>query len=210
MYEICHHPSDPTLVAHAAGRLSPAAATVVRLHLELCATCRAAMREAEAIGGALLACLPAEPLGPEALARAMRRIDAADAAGRMGPPVPAAPPLTREVLAAQRLRWLAPGVRHCVVLDGTGGEVLRLLRVRPGTALPQHGHHGTELTLVLEGAFRDVAGHYRAGDVLEVDEETRHMPAAEGPTDCFCLLATQGRLRFDALLPRIFGLLVRL
>ncbi|MBL6081381.1 cupin domain-containing protein [Belnapia sp. T18] len=62
-----------------------------------------------------------------------------------------------------RLRRLAPGIRHAVLLRGPDGETLRLLRIKPGTALPRHSHRGTELTLVLKGAFADETGHYGPG-----------------------------------------------
>ena len=70
-----------------------------------------------------------------------------------------------------RLRWLAPGVRHAVLLRGRTEGTLRLLRVRPGTALPRHAHRGTELTLVLEGAFADETGRHGPYDLVEVEGE---------------------------------------
>ena len=109
-----------------------------------------------------------------------------------------------------RLRWLAPGLRHAVLLRGPESGTLRLLRVAPGTALPRHSHRGTELTLVLAGAFAEETGRYGPGDLAEVGEAVSHRPMAEGPEDCVCLVATQGRLRFGALLGRIFGALARI
>ena len=108
-----------------------------------------------------------------------------------------------------RLRWLAPGLRHAVLLRGPASGTLRLLRVAPGTALPRHSHRGGELTLLLAGAFADETGRYGPGDLAEIGEEVSHQPKAEGPEDCVCLVATQGRLRFGALLGRIFGALAR-
>ena len=75
---------------------------------------------------------------------------------------------------------------------GRGGGTLRLLRVRPGAAIPRHAHRGAELTLVLEGAFADETGRYGPGDLAEAEAEVSHRPVAEGPADCVCLVAAEG------------------
>ena len=212
---IRRHPSEAMLVAHAAGTLWTAARPVVQGHLDLCEHCRAVFRFAEAVGGALLDELPPAPLSPDALQRVAGRLG-----GRAGAPVqPAASPAPAAVAeeAAMsplgrrdaRLRWLAPGVRHAVLLRGPTEGTLRLLRVRPGTALPRHAHRGTELTLVLEGAFSDETGRHGPGDLAEVEGEESHRPVAEGTADCVCLVATEGRLRFGGLLGALFGAVAR-
>jgi putative transcriptional regulator len=225
-----HHPREATLVAHAAGILGPTAGLVVDAHLARCAGCRATLRLAMELGGALLAGLPATPLAPDAWERVMERIDeqaraapgdegggtAGEPAAARTPPAAAAavelPAALRGLLRSARLRWLAPGVRHAVLLRerGGGGGTLRLLRVRPGTALPRHGHRGAELTCVLEGAFSDEEGRYGPGDLAEAGEDTTHRPIAEGLADCVCLVATEGRLRFGGPLGALFGAVTRL
>ena len=200
-------------MAHAAGTLWAAAKPVVQGHLDICGHCRAAFGLAEAVGGALLDELPPTPLSPDALRRVTERLG-----GRAGAPAqPAAFPAPAAVaeeaatsplagLSGVRLRWLAPGVRHAVLLRGgpTDGT-LRLLRVRPGTALPRHAHRGAELTLVLEGAFSDETGRHGPGDLVEVEGEESHRPVAEEAGDCVGLVATEGRLRFGGLFGTVFG-----
>jgi putative transcriptional regulator len=224
---IRHHPSAATLVAHAAGTLWAAAGPVVAAHLARCPDCRAEVELAEAVGGLLLEALPPAPLAPDALARAMERLDDAPgpaagkgardpapgawapAPGGAAAEDPVAATLRGLGLPVPRLRWLAPGVRHAVLLRGGpgpgGGGTLRLLRVRPGAAVPRHAHRGAELTLVLEGAFADEAGRYGPGDLAEAEAEVSHRPVAEGPADCVCLVAAQGLPRFGGLLGRLFG-----
>ena len=213
---IRRHPSEATLVAHAAGTLWVAARPVVQGHLDLCAHCRAAFALAEAVGGALLDELPPTPLAPDALRRVSERLGAE--AGVPAQPAPPREPTTVGTPPAElphgwrdlRLRWLAPGVRHAVLLRGGPADgTLRLLRVRPGTALPRHAHRGTELTLVLEGAFRDEMGLHGPGDLAEVEGEESHRPVAEGTADCVCLIATEGRLRFGGPLGALFGAVAR-
>jgi putative transcriptional regulator len=212
---IRRHPSEATLVAHAAGTLWVAAKPVVQGHLDLCEHCRVAFGLAEAVGGALLDELPPAPLSLDALRRVTERLG-----GRAGTPAqPAASPDPAAVveqaatpspgLRDARLRWLVPGVRHAVLLRGPTEGTLRMLRVRPGTALPRHAHRGTELTLVLEGAFSDETGRHGPGDLVEVEGEESHRPVAEGTADCVCLIATEGRLRFGGLLGALFGAVAR-
>ena len=69
--------------------------------------------------------------------------------------------------------------------------------------MPDHGHRGMELTLVLQGAFRDETDRFGPGDVEIADESLDHTPVAEAGVDCICLAATDARLRFNALIPRL-------
>ena len=83
------------------------------------------------------------------------------------------------------------------------------MRWIPGGAdVPDHGHEGLEMTLVLAGAYSDGRGRYARGDVDVADETVEHHPVAEPGAPCLCLAATEGRLRFRALLPRIAGSLL--
>jgi putative transcriptional regulator len=212
---IRRHHNEATLAAYAAGSLWEAAGPVVQGHLDLCPHCRAVFHLAEDVGGACLVGLPPTPLAPDALRRVTERLGGAAAGGPAR--VPAAPraaakgaeAVVARVLRDARLRWLAPGVRHAVLLRGSAGGTLRLLRVRPGTALPRHAHRGTELTLVLEGAFSDETGRCGPGDLVEVEGEESHQPVAEGTADCLCLSATEGRFRFGGLLGALFGAVAR-
>jgi putative transcriptional regulator len=51
---VTHHPDDMLLTAHAAGGLDFAMAMIVAAHLSFCPACRALVRTAENVGGALL------------------------------------------------------------------------------------------------------------------------------------------------------------
>ena len=61
-------------------------------------------------------------------------------------------------------RWksVGMGVRQSILSAGPEGSV-RLLYIPPGQAVPDHGHGGLELTLVLQGSFRDETGQFRSG-----------------------------------------------
>ena len=114
--------------------------------------------------------------------------------GGRGDELPA--PLARKYrLALDHIEWtaLGPGIwQHKLALSpGAKGE-LNLLKLTPGRRLPLHGHGGTELTVVLTGAFSDSTGEYRRGDVQEVDASVEHQPVGDRNEGCICLVAAEG------------------
>ncbi len=199
------HPSEATLLAHAAGHLPPTHSVVLRAHMAQCPHCRAQATLAREAGGALLAELAPAAMAPDALARAFAGLDGATP---LPPPRPA--PRTLAELATGRWWWIAPGMRLMPLQRrGTDDARLDLIRVAPGMKLPAHGHTGTELTLVLQGAFGDETGEYHAGDVAEGDPELDHQPEAlPMGQDCICLISTTGRLRAHGWLARLVQPLV--
>jgi putative transcriptional regulator len=209
-----HHPAEDTLLRHAAGTLPPGRSLVVAVHLPFCPDCRAVVRLGEAMGGVLLADLPAAELGPDSLNRTLARLDAPVGQGTLTPepialgqgvPLPEA----LRGLVRPKWRWLAPGVSRITVdVPGRRGastarEYAYLLRVAPGTSLPGHGHHGWEATCVLSGSFTNATGMYGPGDVAETDVGLMHQPVAGTDEACICLIAWEGRLRMRGLLARL-------
>jgi putative transcriptional regulator len=96
------------------------------------------------------------------------------------------------------------------ILPTSKGAIARLLYIPAGQAVPDHGHRGTELTLVLQGAFRDETDRFGTGDVEISGQELEHTPVAEAGCDCICLAATDAPLRFNALIPRLLQPLFRI
>jgi len=105
-------------------------------------------------------------------------------------------------LDAVKWRKVGGGVSQAILPTAKGATV-RLLKIPAGTAVPDHGHRGTELTLVLQGAFKDEHDRFGAGDIEVANEEMHHTPVAEEGMDCICLSATDAPLRFNGLLPRL-------
>ncbi len=116
-----------------------------------------------------------------------------------------------EALKGQPPRWknLGLGTRQCILSRGSAGSV-RLLYIPAGEAVPDHGHNGLELTLVLQGSFSDEAGHFGVGDVEIADESDEHVPTAGTECACICLAATDAPLRFRSLMPRLLQPLFRI
>lgn len=204
---IRHHLSDALLMAYAAGTLPEAFSLLVATHISLCDECRAAAQAYEAVGGAVVEDGHAADLSGGALAATLARLDLAPAAATPAPrrvgifPAPLAAYVGG---GAEQVKWRAVGmgVRQAILVADRAASV-RLLHIPAGQAVPDHGHRGTELTLVLQGAFRDETGRYGAGDVEMADETLEHTPMAEPGPDCICLAATDARLRFKGLVPRL-------
>jgi len=199
---INHHPSDALLIDYAAGSLGPARALVIAAHVHACAACQASVAAAEAVGGALLEDLSGSPLSPDALDRALARLEQ-PGSGTEAPPARTQAPSPTDWIrvpaevaeAVARKRWVAPGVWVAPIDMGEpGGPLSYLLRVGQGMRMPQHTHAGSELTLVLKGAFLDGDDRYGPGDVSEVDDEVEHSPAILAGEECVCLVACDNRL----------------
>jgi putative transcriptional regulator len=208
-----HHPGEDLLVDYATGALFGGRRLVVEAHLEACPQCRAAVAQAEAVGGLLLQSLPAAALQPHALDWALARIER---------PAPAPEPPKRQaadwiavpetvVEAARRhRRWAAPGVWVAPVTRGPGRARSYLLGVGAGISVPRHTHRGLELTCVLKGAYRDGDGLYEAGDFACHDEHVEHRPTVTADGECVCLIAADRPLVPRDWVGRLFQPLVRI
>jgi putative transcriptional regulator len=84
-----------------------------------------------------------------------------------------------------------------------GQGSIRLLKISPGVAIPEHGHSGSELTLVLKGSFSDENGCFKPGDIADLDDDTEHQPISDSYQDCICLIVTENPLRFKSLVPKV-------
>jgi putative transcriptional regulator len=201
---ITHHPDDSTLLSYAAGALPAALAVVAAAHLAVCRRCRREVADMELLGGALLGALPGATLQrprPEVPKTASDRPEATTSP--VGPAeVPE--PLARLVggsLDALRWRWVSPGswLRQ-VPIAGVGQ--MHLFKCSPNILLPEHGHKGSELTMVLRGTLSDHTGLYRAGDVCDLDDSVVHTPTA-GTDGCICVVAQDRPVRFSSLIVRL-------
>ena len=201
-------------MAYSAGQLPEAFNLVVATHLSMCDDCRAALGAFEAVGGTMLdACEPAA-LSEGSLAATLARLDVPSAAPR---PAPARRGLFPSALqdyvggdiGAVKWRPLGMGVKQAILPTGRDASA-RLLFIPAGQGVPDHGHRGMELTLVLQGAFRDATDRFGPGDVEIATEDLEHEPVAEPGEDCICLAATDAPLRFRGLLPRLAQPLLRI
>jgi putative transcriptional regulator len=101
-------------------------------------------------------------------------------------------------------RTKMPGYKECALGVIDGCEV-NLLWIRPGRKMPDHTHEGSEITLVLDGAFSDANGRYGRGDIALADENIDHSPVAENDRPCICLAITDAPLRLTGSYRQIFA-----
>jgi putative transcriptional regulator len=218
---IHHHLDAATLMRYASGDLDAAFTIVVASHLAMCRDCRHAMHLAEAMGGQCLDEMPESDLASGAFERLSHRLDAespqrpatvaTDAPGRdkIRGDVPL--PLQRLVGGSyDGIRWrkVVPGVqRHRIELAETQSS-LYMLKIGQGRKIPEHGHGGTEMTLVLRGSYSDVFGRYRPGDIADLDEHIEHQPIVGSSEPCICLVATEEPTRFKGIIGRLMQPLV--
>lgn len=206
MKQINHHLTDELLMGYSAGTLPEAFNLLVAAHLSMCDECRAALAACDAVGGALLDDTSDVAVDDDALAKTMAMIENAlpfDVPKPTTGDLPA--PLQDYVgqdLSSVKWQSLGMGVRQSILKTSKDASV-RLLHIPAGAAVPDHGHKGTELTLVLKGAFRDEVDHFAPGDVEVANEDLEHTPIADIGEDCICLAATDAPLRFNAFLPRL-------
>jgi putative transcriptional regulator len=213
---IRHHLSDSLLMAHAAGQLPEAFGLVVATHVSMCDECRVRLEAYEAVGGAMLDRCDSAAMADDSLDACFARIAGTPRTPRQRPA-----PASRSVFPAPlrayvgadpgAIRWrpVGMGVRQAVLRTGKGATA-RLLYIPAGQAVPDHGHRGTELTLVLQGAFRDETDRFGPGDVEIADQAVEHTPIAEAGADCICLAATDAPLRFAGILPRLAQPFIRI
>ena len=218
-----HHLDPSTVIAHAAGALSPELSAIIATHLEGCAHCRKSMAHAEHVGGLLVDQQQAAAggmAGRDDLRQAMlQRLQQAGAPGR--PPVAPEPsrdpdrlpaplhPYFGSSYRALKWRWMGPGMRYIRTTGPTGGTLL-MLSIGPGRKMPVHSHGGTEITQILRGAYDDALGHFAAGDIADLDSDITHQPVTAAGTACICVAALDAPLRFPGWLARtlqpVFGI----
>jgi putative transcriptional regulator len=97
-----------------------------------------------------------------------------------------------------------PGYREFSLGQIDGCEA-NLLWIKAGRKMPSHTHEGCELTLVLDGAFRDANGRYGRGDIALADENVDHRPIAEEDRPCICFAVTDAPLRLTGSYRQLFS-----
>ncbi|KWV57715.1 transcriptional regulator [Rhizobium altiplani] len=214
---IRHHVSDELLIDYAAGTLEDGWRLAVATHLALCPDCRKRLSLMEEVAGQLL-----EEITPEPVVTSFNRLrqrilevrapvlPAASGAGptalsRLASPVLPEPLRSYVGDDVKNLKWksLGRGAYHIPIATEDGTTMARLLRIPAGKPVPEHGHGGRELTLVLSGSFHDGEELFARGDLEEADASVLHQPVATADEDCICLAVTDAPLKFRSWLVRL-------
>jgi putative transcriptional regulator len=203
---IKHHLDTATIMAHAAGTLDEALSVVVACHLSMCTTCREASRQASQLGGEILSTLDDTAISENCRSKTLGMLDTATLHRfpRNPNPVNALPAPLNVLLEGKNLdeiKWKnkAPGLAlHDLPVSKASHGKLFLMRIAASKAMPEHGHGGEEITLILSGAYNDSLGRFAIGDVADLDEDFEHQPVVEAGAACICLVATEAPTRFKS------------
>ena len=205
---IKHHLNDAVLMAYAAGTLPEAFNLIVASHVSMCDDCRARAESFDALGGELLEGDDNVALSADSLAATLALIDGGepDQPSRIKVPGGVLPQPLQDYVGGDldAIKWkpVGMGVKQAI-LPTSKDATARLLLIPAGMAMPDHGHQGTEMTLVLKGAFQDEEDYFARGDVEIADSDLHHTPVADIHEDCICLAVTDAPLQFDRLIPKI-------
>lgn len=209
-HDIKHHLSEDVMMGFAAGSLPEAFNLMAATHISLCDECRARLGAYDAVGGEILDTAPDTDaaMSSDSLARTMVLIadgpkEEIRLPRKAGVTLPG--PVQDYVggdLESVKWRGIGMGVKQAILPTSTDASA-RLLFIPAGTAMPDHGHQGIEMTMVLQGAFQDDDEYFARGDVEMADSDLHHTPIADIHEDCICLAVTDAPLKFEGLLPKI-------
>ena len=214
------HLSSEHLMDYAAGSLPEPIAVLVATHLALCPDCRRRAEAFDEIGGALLESLENEPVKPSLRDSVLSQLDIPESSSETA--APSIDPASLDLRVPEPLRgyldgglddiaWKSRGPLDEVrILREHGGITSRMLRIRAGTAMPQHTHEGSELTLVLAGSFTDGDKRFLRGDVAIADASVDHCPAADPGEDCYCFAVNDAPLRLTGSVSRLLNPFLRI
>lgn len=219
---IQHHPDQFLLNDYAAACLPGAVALTVAVHLDYCSRCREEVVQLNHLGGELFGSLDPVPVAVDALARLLSSLDAEVPAPQAAAAlIPGGAGGVRKL--PRVLQWLVPagieqlewersgrGIRTSRLRFGDPRREVALYHIRAGHRVPEHGHRGSEITVVLNGAFSDHEGCYREGDFLLRVESDVHQPAVLPEADCLCLGVLEAPIRLSGLIGRLANPFLRL
>jgi putative transcriptional regulator len=198
-----YHPDTRLLNEYSSGTLALAQSVCVSLHLNYCEQCRRAHQQLQQLGSVLFEELAPQQVDDSLLRTVMGRLD--------DEPEPLSysstavegddcPPLIQRLMKGdyRNLEWkkLSSQVRVSRLRTGDAVNEVALYHINAGASIPKHTHNGTELTLVLEGAFSDEEGRYEAGDFVMRDASQQHTPTATQERDCICIGVLDAPIKF--------------
>lgn len=202
---------ESLLLGYASGTLDEAQSLAVATHLTFSTTARQFIGTCEAIGGALIESeCTKESMNAESLDNVLDRLDNL-------PPTPkqeaktetfkhddfdfSVPAPLANQLQSQNITWktLLSGFHSLNIDLNCEDSKARLLKIAPGTKSPHHSHGGTEITLVLDGAFSDETGQYKTGDLIVTDETFTHAPIACKLQGCTCLVVSTAPIKLKGM-----------
>lgn len=91
-------------------------------------------------------------------------------------------------------RSVMPGFKEFDLEDMDGFHV-SMFWIKPGRTVPAHTHEGSEISLIVQGAFVDERGRFGRGDISIADDTVDHRPTAEKNCPCIGFAVTDAPVR---------------
>lgn len=206
-HTVKHHLSEDLIFNYATGRLPEAFNLAVATHISMCDACRSAAEAYDVVGGQVLEQQDHVAVQDDSFSKTMALIKSGSQTfvETEKPKTDVPSPLYDYIGGSLKdVKWtsIGMGAKQCI-LRTSEQATARLLYIPAGQAMPHHSHAGTELTLVLQGAFEDEINRFNAGDIEIADQHVHHTPTVIGDQDCICLAVTDAPLKFDKLLHRV-------
>lgn len=200
---------DNLLAGYVAGSLPTPVRVMLEAHLEISPTNRPFVQALEQMAGnAIEEITPVRPANRDKNLIAIfghSPLIGNSARVRLDAMLPAS---LRQLLGCdvENIPWQTkmPGYREHSLGQIDGFEA-NMLWIKAGRKMPSHTHEGTELTLVLDGAFSDANGRYGRGDIAVADESVDHRPIAEEGRACICFAVTDAPLRLTGSFSQMFS-----
>ena len=214
-------PDLTTIISYSSGSLDTTFAMLVSSHIEKCDHCNKQINSCQEIGGSMLESSEGEALSNNSYEIFLDKlhdnkvIPKADILSKKFDADSEVPISLQRLIGndLDNLKWsfLAPGIKKSrIKLRGPENKHLTFLKIKSKKRIPEHSHAGSELTLVLKGAFDDENGRYIAGDIADHDHTSKHEPIVTSDEDCICVIATDGPLIFNSLIANIFQSISRI
>lgn len=198
------HPDLDLMTEYSAGTLPLAQSACVFAHVEHCDHCQQLVSQLNDVGAALLENLEPVPVGDAALEAVLARLDeepplqyqAASPVRNAGGIPAVLQRLMRGDLSDLNWKSIGKGLRISYLETGDPQHELALYHIKAGGRVPEHGHRGKEMTLILEGGYSDAEGSYHKGDFIFREPGDVHAPTALQSEDCICVAVLDAPLKF--------------
>ena len=206
------HPDSAMLGEYTSGALSVAPTISITTHLQFCESCRRAVESLTKIGGELLEGTDAIPVSEDLLDLVLACIDEPQADDRTQSPSATVtntmdevgqslPRFVQKLLPIGNLKWRSqsPSLKVAALSVGETNYEMAFHKIKAGGKAPEHGHNGTEITVVLKGSFSDEDDIYHPGDFIVREKGDIHRPLAAQHEECICLSVLAAPIRLTGI-----------
>ncbi|MBO6636590.1 MAG: cupin domain-containing protein [Roseitalea sp.] len=210
MYQGQFSSLDALVSGYVAGSLPKPVHVLMDAHLELSPDNRAIISGLESAAGDALEHVTPDTLSGRdaALASIFASDDITVSAGERVKRCGTMPRALQDFIghAVDDIPWKTkmPGFRE-FDMDDVDGCHVSMFWIKPGRTVPAHTHEGMELSLIIEGAFRDGRGRFGRGDISIADPSVDHRPTAETSGPCIGFAVTDAPLRLTGSLRQRLG-----